>query len=320
MRARFNNLLLAAGLLAIAIATRTFAGNTAEVADREYHLDMQLFSMIPGGGLESYRGYGSGEAAGNATVGLGAHDERNFSLEVETTMRSREFVATVSVTPSKSDDITKAMSREFVFSDLQPQTVHIARNADGRIYHLHLLPRIKTLPKPRPLDVDALRLDYWSFHNSPVILNDQDYLGQLDMSSGQLALIDLPGVAKIEFSLVPFRNAEPLGSLKDRVVNIVHKSGTSLRISDVSNGIHRQPLPGGPHQVFVRWSDPSITKTQYEKQLAETIANVRKQIERGDLRTEKDWLQRLKRAQNSDRVMMMSNSLGPIPSADRIDY
>ena len=319
MRARFNNLVCVAGLLAIAFASKTFAGNTADVAVRQYYLDIQLFSIIPGGGLDSYRGYGGGGAGGHARVGLSANDERQFSLEVETTMRSREFVAAVRVNPKKSDNTTKKMSREFVLSNLQPQTIEIARNADGRIYQLHLLPRIKEFPKPRTLDVDALRLDYWSFQDSPVILNDQDYIGRLGMSSGQLALIDLSGAAKIEFSLVPFRNAEPLGSLKNGVVNIVHESGTSLRISDVTNGIHRKQLTGGPYQVFVRWSEPSMTEAEYRKELAETIANLRKQIERGDLPTGKDWLKRLERAQNSDRVMMMSNSLGPIPSEDRID-
>lgn len=276
--------------------------------------------MVPAGGLDSYRGYGGGGAGGvNATLGRLAIDERQFSLEVKTSLRSGEFIATVRVEPKKSDKVTKAMNREFVLSDLQPQSIEIARNDDGRVYRLQLCPRVNELPEPRPLDVNALRLDHWSFENSSVILNDQDYLGRLGMSSGQLASLDLPGLAKIEFSLVPFRDAMPIGSLKDGVISIIHANGTSLQISNVTNGIHREQLTGGPYQVFVRWSEPSMTDTEYRERLSETVAQVRKQIESGGLPAGEDWLKRLERAQNSDRVMMMSSSLGPIPSQDRVE-
>ena len=320
MKRRMLRVLFVPTLLLMVFQTHLLGQGVSEVLARHYYIDIQLFSVIPDEGIDSYRGYGRGGVGGpNATLGHYANDERQFALTVETSMRSQEFVATVRVEPKKTDKQTKTMEREFVLSDLEPQTIEIARNDDGRVYRLHLFPRIKELPKPRTFDVDELRLDYWSFPGCPVILNDQDYVGRMAMSSGQLAHIDLSGLAKIEFSLLPFRNAKPWGSLKDGVVNITHESGTSLQISDVTNGVHGDVLTGGPYQVFVRWSEPSMSEAEYRKELEETIAHVKKQIASGDLPAGKNWLERLQRAQNSDRVMMMSNGLGPIPSGDRIE-
>ena len=304
----------------LTVATEAFGENPTNVAARQFYLDIQLLSMNPQDGLDSYRGYGGGGAGGpKASLGLFANDERKFSLDVETTLRSKEFIARVVVKPDKSDTNTKPMNREFVLSNLKPQSIEIARSDDGRVYRVQLFPRIKEFPKPRTLDTDALRLAQFSFQSSRVILNDQTYIGRMSMSSGQLASLDLSGLALVEFSLVPFRDAEPAGTLKDGVVNITHKSGTSLQISDVTNGVHREQLAGGPYQVFVRWSEPSMTDAEYRQQLAETIAHVKKQIESGDLPAGNDWLKRLERAQSSGEVMMMSSSLGVIPSADRID-
>ena len=86
----------------------------------------------------------------------------------------------------------------------------------------------------------------------------------------------------------------------------------------MTNGVHQQTLIGGPYQVFVRWSDPSMTVEEHKEQLAETIAFVKKKIEDGDMPADANWLKRLERAQDADRIMLMSNSLGPIPKADRI--
>ena len=319
MKARFYCLLCVVGMWSFAMTSEAFGENATAVSFRQYYLDIQLFSMIPGGGLESCREYGDGGAGVNSSVGFFANDERQFSVNVDASMREREFVATVRVKPKDSDKTTKATNRELTFSDLRSQTIEIALSDDGRVYRLHLLPRIKEFPKPRVLDTGQLQLDHWSFQNSPVILNDQDYVGRMSMSSVELASIDLPGIAKIEFSLLPFRNAKPVGSLKAGVINIVHESGISLHISDVTNGIHHEQLLGGPYQVFVRWSEPSMTATEYRKELVKTIAHVRKQIESGDLPAGKDWFKRLERSLNSDRVMMMSTGLRAIPSQDRIN-
>jgi hypothetical protein len=74
-----------------------------------------------------------------------------------------------------------------------------------------------------------------------------------------------------------------------------------------------------PYEVFVRRSKSSMTEEAYRKKLAEMIADLRQRIESGDVPDGKNWLQRLEHAQSSGRIMMMTNSLGPIPLRDRID-
>ncbi len=69
---------------------------------------------------------------------------------------------------------------------------------------------------------------------------------------------------------------------------------------------------------LVRWSEPSITVDEYKRQLAETISFVKKIFEDGDMPAGTDWLEHQERAHTSGRVMLMSNSLGPIPKAERI--
>jgi hypothetical protein len=301
------------------LATEAFGENPTNVAARQYMADIHMLSMKPQEGLDSYRGYGGGAAAHGATLALAANDERKFSLVVETMIRSKEFIARVVVEPDKADAKTKPMDQEFVLSDLTPQSIEVARGDDGRVYRVQLYPRIEEFPKPRRLDVDAIRLHEFSFASCPMILNDQTYIGRIAMSSGELASVDVSGLALIEFSLIPFRGAVPAGTLEDGVLDISHESGTSLQIVDVRNGIHRQLLEGGPYQVFVRWSKPSMTDAEYHLHLAETIANVKKQIEAGDLPDGKKLLKRLENAQSSKDVMMFSSRLGPIAPQDRID-
>ena len=304
----------------VALAWLALVGEAmSDVASRQYYTDTRLFSVIPEKGIETYRSYGGGGAGGpNVVLGLSVNDGRRFDVEVETTLRSGQFIATLRIQPKKSDEQTKESNREFNLTGLQPQIVEIARDDDGRVYQLQLLPMIREFKAPAKFDTNALRLDFWNFQSSPVIVNDQDYVGRLGMSSGQFATIELSGTAKVEFSLVPFRGARSMGSLKDGTINISHDDGTSIQISGVTNGVHRQTLAGGPYQVFVRWSEASISDEEHKKHLAETIASVRKKIEDGDLPAGANWLERLERAQDSDRIMIMSNSLGPIPRADRI--
>ena len=309
---------LAIVFVAISSTNPSSGQERGSVAKRQYYVDVKLFSIIAESGLDSYRGYGGGGAGGRATVGLAANDERRFSAEVKVSPRKQDFVVNVTVEPNALDTETEPLRRELVMSELQPQTIELARTEDGRVYRLNLFPRVNQFPQPKTLDTKALRLEDWTFQSSAVILNDQDYMGRLGMSSGPFAWLDLPGLAKVEFSLVNFRGAEPIGTLQNGTIQINHESGQALQVFDVRNGVHRQTLQGGPYTVFVRWSAPTSTKEQYRKKLVETIARVRKQIESGEPPLTKALIERLERARDSDRIMMMSNGLGPIPKSDRL--
>ncbi len=303
-----------------AVSTEATGDDYADSYVRSYLVNMRLFSMNPEDGIDSYREYGSGSVAVRGSVGTAANDDRKFSLTVATETRSKQLIATVVVEPDKSDTMTKPMNREFVLSDLAPKSVEIAKSEDGRVYRLQLIPTIEQSPVPRIFDVADFRLSQFGFRQSAIIVNDQDYVGKLSMQYGELVSLDLSVLGLVEFSLIPFRDAVPIGSLSDGVVTVVHKSGTTLRISNVTNGQNRTTLPGGPYRVFVRWSDATMTPDEYRNYLEEQIARVKKRIESGDYPAGKDWLKRLERAQNTDAVMMVTSGLGPIPKADRIDH
>ena len=123
--------------------------------------------------------------------------------------------------------------------------------------------------------------------------------------------VEQPGLFRL-------RNIEYFRRVRAIEFTISHDDGTSIQISGVTNGVHQQRLVGGPYQVFVRWSEPSTTIEEHKKQLAETIALVKQGIESGDIPAGANWMKRLERAQNSDRIAIMANRLGPIPKADRI--
>ena len=52
-----------------------------------------------------------------------------------------------------------------------------------------------------------LRLEYFSFDKSMVILDDQEYLGTMNTLFGGLINVDIASIAKVEFSLIPFKGA-----------------------------------------------------------------------------------------------------------------
>jgi hypothetical protein len=273
---------------------------------RYYFVDAALFSFQPGQELSSYRSLGRGGAGGNSECGYGAG---RFTVSVKCNSKAHRFLAKVEVKPGAGETRIQAQEHEYDLSDLRLRTLDIARDDDGRIYRLNLAPRIDETPKPSPFRVKDLRLENWSFPASPVVLNDQDYIGQLSMSSGALAWCDIPGVAKIEFSLLHLKDAQPWGQLKDGIIEITHKDGTSLRITNVLNGVHRQVLDGGPYQVWVRWMEPTQTVGQYRQSVKKMIAEISERAKSGDLSLPPGTLRRLERQRESDRIQQTSNGL-----------
>jgi hypothetical protein len=290
-----------------------------DAAFRQYWADATLFSMQPNVELATYRSYGGGGAGPGGTLGMGVADkQRRFQVSVAGKLKAHRFVATVSVTPDQEDTRTPTQSIEYDLSDINPRALEIARDEDGRVYRLNLTPRIIVRPRPKEFKVSELRLENWSFPASPVILNDQDYIGQLGMSYGTLAWCDIPGLAKIEFSLLHLKGASPFGTLKDGVINIAHENGTTLTISNVKNGIDREVLNGGPYQVWVRWSKSTESVEEYHKSLKAQIAMLKERVKNGET-LRPGSLERLEKMSESDRIGLMSNGLSQIEPDDLVD-
>ncbi|MCH8333930.1 hypothetical protein IIC65_08360, partial [Candidatus Sumerlaeota bacterium] len=228
--------------------------------ERGYELKAQLFTFEPGLGADSFRFHGSGSigGAGGSLGFICSHAQRSFRVKILPALREHRYGVKVEVTPYGSDTVTEATSYQVDLSDLKATGLELARDDDGRVYVLNLTPGITVTDNTvRRFEPALIGLETWRFSNSTIILNDHEYLGKMGASGGPKAWFDAPGVAKIEFSLLEFRDAEPLGELKNGRIKITGEDGTTIEIYGVSNGISRasqMELKGRPYQVWVRWS------------------------------------------------------------------
>jgi len=308
--------LLALGWLTVGSTLFADEPGIEDAAGRQYWADISLFSFHPGDELASYRSHGGGGVGPNGQLGTGATSNgRDFNVTIRGSVKSHRFMAAVEVSPEPEDKKTPAQTIDYDLSDFEPRTLEIARDDDGRVYRLNLTPSVLVHPT-KQFKSSELRLENWSFPGSPVILNDQDYLGELSMSGGQLAHCDIPGLARIEFSLLHLKGASPIGKLADGVINITHKDGTTLRISNVMNGTNAAVLPGGPYVVWVRWNKPTQSMEEYRQVLKATIAALKKQVSDGDLVPRPGVLERLERTLVSGQVGLIEFGLAGMSPAD----
>ena len=283
----------------------------------QYFMDATIFSIGPDQTLESLIGYGEGGVGPNGTLTLGAsHGERRFDVTMRGKLKSGRFTVDVAVIPE--DDQTQPLEKSYDLTSLTPFSVELARDEDGRIFQLNLVPRIIRNKLATPFNADDLKLTYFTFDHSDVLLNDQDYLGQMNMGSNELAYLDIPGLALIEFSLRPLLQGKPEGILKNGLLTIHHEDGTQIRISNVLNGIQQQRTLGEePYQVWVRWLPPTQTVDEYKTALGEQLQMIRRKIENGEMEVSEAIIRRLQQAAESGRVMHVSSGLGPLRRDDR---
>ena len=285
---------------------------------RVYWVEVTLFSFHPDEGIESYQTYGRGSGTPNSTLGhVVINDHRNFLVSTKPKLKSHRLWATVEIKPSEEDRLTESQEREFDLSDLRPRSLNMARDEDGRIYRLNLVPSVRIKDStPKPFRIDNLQLKNFTFSQSPVIINDQEYVGQVRCSDGPVVWVDIPGFAKVEFSLLHLTDAEPWGVLHDGNIDITHQDGTTLRISGVTNGVHRKTLEGGPYRVWVRWNDPTQSVEEHRKSLIEFVATLRQRIKDGDTALSQDGLQRWEKISESDRPKFISCGIRGVSSKE----
>ena len=262
-----------------------FAWLTPKVQARDdiwkfYHVEINLFSFMPDNPLDTYRWCGGGSASPNGTVGLNCYDDvRKFSVDIEPRMKKKRLMVNVTVKPSEADKITPPDSYEIDLSDLKPKGVELARNDNGRVYLVNLTPAVKIIDNtPKRADETAFNIDRWVLNDAMVIFNDNLYVGKMNADGGNLAFIDMPGMGKAEFAVKPFRNAQRLGTLKDGRINIQTEDGTVIDIYNVKNGTYKSQLPGGPYEVWVRWTAPTERSALEPPSEQEWIRTVKQQF------------------------------------------
>jgi len=313
-------LLLLAGIVLIS-AYPALASETQKSRNvLDYSLHVVLLSFRPGAGLEACRSYGRGTAGGNATVGHWVNDgNRSFGVTVECKMKSHRFWATVRIEPGESDTLTEAKVHELDLSEFRPQMIDMARDDDGRVYRLNLIPSVEVVAEaPKRFLARDQQLEHWSFPNCPIVFNDERYLGRISCSHGELAWLDIPGTALVEFSLLPFVGSEPWGVLLDGTIAISHPDGASVEINGVTNGVHQENLKGGPYQVWVRWKPPTHSLKEHQELVKTQVETLRKQIEAGDISLPAATVERLERTADSDGICLMSNGVRELQADERV--
>ena len=271
-----------------------------------YFCDTLLYSCKPGNEAATYVEYMRGGVGPTGTNGSGIYNSQHkCGVEVTGKLLHRRFVLLLKVAPEKEDKQTHARQDEFDLTDLMPKSIELARDDDGRVYRLSLLPRVQLPELPEQFDIRKLELEDWSFPESPVIVNDQNYVGQLSMSHGPLCWFDVPGVARVEFSLLHLKGGTATGTLADGVINLTGPDGTTVRISNVKNGVHQQTLGGGPYTVWVKWGKSSKTREEFRKMSLDMITELKEKAKHGDLSIRPEVLEQwLKKTQGGQLQMM----------------
>lgn len=254
-----------AKVMSMGEAQTTSADADVTTPTRLHYLGVQLFSIIPSLGIESFRGT-SGTGAFITGVGglVGpaySDEDQHFGVKISPELKSGKFIASVEVTPWKSaGNLITGRTFSVDLTDMKTTSIELAKKADGRVYLLSLTPSVD-VQKEKPAKSIAKSgelLEDFYFNNSAVILESDRFLGTMTGSGGNLAYIDIPGYFTVEYSLVHFKGSVLAGELNDGVIRMTNEKGQMLEIYNVSCAVG-EPLPNGPYQVWARWSPPKYT-------------------------------------------------------------
>ena len=223
-----------------------------------YRVDAKVISLDASHSLQSYRSHGGGSGSPGSTLGyLTPVGEVSIALIIE----SNRFYADVTV---HGRDEADAQQQRIELTNLRPTFLSLGTDEKGQTYHLNLTPSVVSVRlKSRSFQKAADDLYHLRFHSSRVVLNDNQYIGRMFASNAEVFSIEVCDIASIEFSLHHLKNAQPWGKLQDGQITLSHPDGTSIDISNVTNGEVDQIVAGGPYVVWVRWREPQQTAAQY---------------------------------------------------------
>jgi hypothetical protein len=298
--------LASAGIMVLASAreSRAQAPSAAElpkISDfRSIYVDCTAYSLRPGAGLGTYQKRGSGGTGPRGSWGttIQQSDGKSYSLTVTVRQHEKEFLADFSVkdvTRGQPEKDLPNLSQSLNLTDMQPHMIEIAKDPDGHVYRLNLIPRLVEPILPKKFSTSDFGLDGWTFNQSAVILNDQEYVGSIGMSTeeGYVCSLGIAGLADVEFSLTEMTDSKPEGTLQHGTISIMHES-TVLQIRGVLNGKPPQML-SGPYLVFVRWKQPEYSLDEARTMMKEQLSILKGQIEKGDTSIPKEVVNQIER-------------------------
>ena len=295
-------------LLATLVLSPLYGEDESEAAKEIYRypmLHVTLESWQEDDPVQTYRKHGSGGCGVGSTTGMGVGGRGNFNVYVTTRSKDKVLKAEVKVDVGEGETFAKPQNTTVVLKQMQTAELTLAEGG-GRTYRLKIRPEIVEVKQARKFDVDSLQLETFDFTQSPVILNDEHYVGQIGMSGGTLSGIEIAGVANIEFSLFPLKDAKPLGTLRDGSLFIKNGEQTVL-IAGVRNGTQPKTLTGGPFKVWVRWKESKLSLSETQKQVAEQIKLLRQRQADGETNITDDVIARLQSFADSGRPMLFGS-------------
>ncbi len=286
---------------------------------KKYFAEVSVYSLMPGKGIELINGQFSGGGFGpGGTFGTSIMQGRSeIELRFQGQLKDGKFISKLTVSKTVGGRMIELpeLSSNLDLTDLEPKTIELAKDADGRLYVARLVPKVIESSTAKRFDHKDLRLEQFSFDESTVILDDQEYLGTMSMFSGELVHLDIASVGKVEFSLIPFMGASEQGQLHNGSITI-HHDGKSLQIQRVRNGVPANELQGGPYAVYVRWSPPTSTADEMRHIMKRQLDELRTQLTSGVGTQTEGSLKALER-QLDQRKLFMNYGVGPISPKDR---
>jgi hypothetical protein len=236
---------------------------------RYYYVDADIVSLDAKQSLASYRPGGHVSGTSGSTIECSTP---STEISIAPVVESDRFYADITLTglPKTKGDKKQAEGKKqrVDLTNLRPVSIDVDADKDGRTYHLNLVPTVKTVRlTPKSFQEIANDLYHLKFHASRITLNDKQYIGNMLASSADYFSIEICGVASIEFSLRHLKDAKPWGALTDGQITITNPDGTSIAISNVTNGKDDRLIIGGPYTVWVRWNKPQSTVEEYRAAL-----------------------------------------------------
>ena len=275
-----------------------------------FFADVSGYSLNPDDSSSTFEDQGSGGAGPGGTFGMTiGQGAQRFSVSLTGRQNGHKFLADLSVrnVTGGADEDLKELSQTLNLTDLQPQVIDIAKDPDGRIYRVKILPRLTEHVLPKKFRLEDLGLDAWKFFNSAVILNDQDYIGTIGMTtdSSSVASLEIAGLANIEFSMTEMTDSKPEGVLRFGTISISH-DGTLVQIRGVSSGKSLEQVPG-PYLVYVRWKASSQTLDDAREMLRAQIVTLNAQVEKGEISIPKEALAKIQKMADSDKPFIFGS-------------
>lgn len=247
--------------------------------------EVQLYSIDPAIGLESYQRGSAGGAGLGGTFGAGVDlNGSTLTISVSPRQQNGKFLVDLKTEKKVGGEVTQPpeLNREIDLTDMTPFACELGRDAKGQVHRLRIVPTVKTRSLPKQFRVADLNLTEFNLGRLPVILNEREFIGAAGVDGGEVISLGIAGLADIQFSLHPFPEAVPDGELYRGTLSLRHEQD-QLQIHGVTNGERKETLDGGPYKVFVRWQPPQMSFEQYVGTLQEQLDGFRERAQEGDL-------------------------------------